>query len=309
MTFVTAPDYERPPTTASNNRYVIVVTATSGTGTRERTRNQTITVNVDDVDEPPGQPPAPRLAVVSNVSKPILVSPDRRPPTNTGPDITSWEIQYRVKNSDDFISYTPDTEPDWTKPDWVVLIKELHRDRTYEVQVRAKNDEGESDWSPSAEATISNASPIASSIGNVTLPAGGAVEIVYVGGTFDDPDDYRLRYTASSNNSAAATVQMIDDVVLITPVATGTTIITVTVTDPWGATVSTTFNANVQTPTLSVPTLSISGNLFTIGFTDNFAANESRRIRSESGKRPLSDRGLQGALSPRTTTIPPGLLR
>ncbi len=271
MTFVTAPDYERPPTTASNNRYVIVVTATSGTGSRERTRTQTITVVVDDVDEPPGQPLAPIL-VLFGVKTPIIeVRPGRTQPTNKGPDITAWEIQYRVKNSGDFISYTPDPQPDW-----VVLIEELNRNQTYEVQVRAKNDEGESDWSSSAEATISNASPIASSIGNVTLPAGGAVEIVYVDAAFDDPDDYFLRFTALSNNSAAATVQVSDDAVLITPVATGTATITVTATDPWGATTSTTFDANIQTPTLSAPTLSISGNLFTLGFTDDFTTNETR---------------------------------
>ena len=286
LTFVTAPDYERPPTTASNNRYVIVVTATSGTGTRERTRTQTITVVVDDVDEPPGQPPAPILTVVSGVYRAILITPDQSLPANTGPDITAWEIQYRVVNSGDFISYTPDPEPDWTEPDWVVPIQELNRYTTYEVQVRAKNAEGESEWSPSAEATVSNTSPTVSSIDDVTLPAGGAVEIVYVDDKFNDPEDYSLRFTASSNNSAAATVQMINDAVLITPVATGTATITVTATDPWGASTSTTFDANIQTPTLSAPTLSISGNLFTLGFTNNFAANETRayqiRVRQKT---------------------------
>ena len=271
LTFVTAPDYERPPATASNNRYVIVVTATSGTGTRERTRTQTITVVVDDVDEPPGQPPAPILTVVSSLLRAILVTPDRSPPTNTGPDITAWEIQYRVKNTGDFKSLTLDPDPDWT-----VVISRLNKDTTYEVQVRAKNDEGESEWSPSAEATISNTSPIASSIDDVTLPAGGAVERVDVDDAFDDPDDFLLRYTASSSNSTAATVQVIGDALLVDPLSVGTATIAVTVTDPWSATASTTFDANIQTPTLSAPTLSISGNLFTFGFTDDFAANETR---------------------------------
>ena len=146
LTFVTAPDYERPPTTASNNRYRIVVTATSGTGTRERTRTQTITVVVDDVDEPPGQPPAPILTVVSSLLRTILVTPDRSPPTNTGPDITTYEIQYRVKDTGDFKSLTLGSDPDWT-----AMISGLDKETTYEVQVRAKNDEGESEWSPSAE--------------------------------------------------------------------------------------------------------------------------------------------------------------
>ena len=251
----------------------------------ERTRTQTITVVVDDVDEPPGQPLAPILTVVSSVFRAIQITPDRSPPTNTGPDITAWEIQYRVKDTGDFKSLTLDSDPDWT-----VLISRLNKNTTYEVQVRAKNDEGESEWSPSAEATISNASPIASSIDDVTIPVGGAVEVVSVDDAFDDPDDYLLRYTASSGNSTVATVQVIGAEVLIDPLSVGTATITVTVTDPWSATASTTFDANIQTPTLSTPTLSISGNLFTFGFTDNFAANETRayqiRIRRKTSIEP-----------------------
>ena len=282
---MTAPDYERPPATASNNRYVIVVTATSGTGSRERTATQTITVNVDDVDEPPGRPPAPILTVFSigsGFEPVILVHEGRTPPTNTGPDITAWDVQYNVKNSGAFRT-TILNKP----PDVVQEITGLFRNTTYEVRLRAKNDEGESEWSPSSEATIPNASPIASgSIDDLTMPAGGAVAVVFVDDAFDDPDDFRLRYTATSSNGAIATVRMIGDVVLIDPLSAGTATITATATDPWGANASTTFDATVQTPTLSTPTLSISGNVFSFGFTDDFAANETRyyevRIRQKS---------------------------
>ena len=75
----------------------------------------------------------------------------QHPVSATDPENTTLTYSLEGQDKDAF-----DTEPDWTKPDWVVLIKELHRDRTYEVQVRAKNDEGESEWSPSAKATISN---------------------------------------------------------------------------------------------------------------------------------------------------------
>ena len=206
LTFATAPDYERPPATASNNRYVVVVTASSGAGSRERTATQPITVNVDDVDEPPGQPPAPILTVFSigsGFQPVVLVHEGRTPPTNTGPDITAWDVQYRVKNSGAFTA-TILNKP----PDWVQEITGLLRNTTYEVRLRAKNDEGESEWSPSSEATIPNASPIASgSIDDLTMPAGGAVAVVAVDDAFDDPDDLRLRYTATSSNGAIATVQ------------------------------------------------------------------------------------------------------
>ena len=59
LTFVAAPDYERPAAAAGTNEYVVVVTGTSGTGTREQTIEQTITVTVTDEVEPPGRPLAP----------------------------------------------------------------------------------------------------------------------------------------------------------------------------------------------------------------------------------------------------------
>ena len=285
LTFATAPDYERPPATASNSRYVVAVTATSGTGSRERTATQTITVNVDDVDEPPGRPPAPILSVFSigsGFEPVVLVHEGRTPPANTGPDVTAWDVQYNVKNGGAFTA-TILNKP----PDVVQEITGLFRNTTYEVRLRAKNDEGESEWSPSSEATIPNDSPIASgSIDDLTMPAGGAVAVVFVDDAFDDPDDFRLRYTATSSNGTIATVQVIGGVVLIDPLSAGTATITATATDPWGATASTTFDATIQTPTLSAPTLSISGNLFSFGFTDDFAANETRyydvRIRQKS---------------------------
>ncbi len=284
LRFVTAPDFERP--VVSGNTYVVAVTATSGIEDRERTASQTIFVSVTDEDEPPGQPPAPVLNLSYASYRTIGVSPGRRPPTNTGPEIINWSIQYRIRNTGDFKSFSPDPEPDWTQPDWVTAITGLDRGATYEVQVRAKNDEGESEWSPSADADIPNQSPVADgTFDDLTLPVGGAVEIVSADDVFDDPDDIRLTYTASSSNSAAASVHVIDTEVLVEPLSAGSSRITVTATDPWGASTSESFGVTVRTPTLSAPTLGISGNLFTLEFTNDFAANETRayevRIRQK----------------------------
>ena len=284
LTFKAAPDHENP--VASGNRYTVVVTATSGTGPREREANQTIRVTVEDDDEPPGRPPAPILDLSYASYRTIGVSPGRRPPANTGPDITNWRIQYRIRNTGDFKIHDPDPEPDWTQPDWETAITRLNRGATYEVQVRAKNDEGESEWSPSAEAPIPNQSPVVDgSFDDLTLPVGGAVEIVSADDVFDDPDNDRLTYTASSSNTAAASVKVIDTEVLVEPLSSGGATITVAATDPWGASVSESFSVTVQTPTLSAPTLGISGNLFTLEFTNDFAANETRayevRIRQK----------------------------
>ncbi len=237
--------------------------------------------------EPPGQPPAPTLTFDPDSPIPrIKVTPGPIPPANTGPVIYGWEIEHTVKNSGGVKTYSPLFIAADSVPAFTVRLT-VDRNTTYEVRLRAKNDEGESEWSPSSEATIPNASPIASgSIDDLTMPAGGAVAVVSVDDAFDDPDDFRLRYTATSSNGAIATVRMIGDVVLIDPLSAGTATIAATATDPWGATASTTFDATVQTPTLSAPTLSISGNLFSFGFTDDFAANETRyydvRIRQKS---------------------------
>ena len=270
------PDFERPTDVGGNNEYVVVVTATGGTGTRKLTATQTITVVVDDADEPPGQPPAPMISIADTRSS-LLVSPGRRPLANTGPEITAWEIQYRVKDSGDFISYDPDPEPDWTEPDWEVAIPGLNRNTTYKVQVRAKNDEGLSEWSPSAEIEVPNQSVVvASSIGDVTLPVGGAVEVVSVDDSFDGPDDVVLKFTASSSNTSAATVQVRGAEVLVDPQAAGTATITITASDPWGANASTTFSADIRRPTLAAPSLSITGNLIAFEFTEDFTADETR---------------------------------
>ena len=288
LSFTGIPDYERPA--GSSNRYVINVTATSGMGARERSRQQQITVSVTDVDEPPGPPGPPMLDIPFRNAPHIGVNPSRRLPANTGPDITSWRIQFRVKDTGDFIGYS-DRQPDWTDPDWFVFLRNLNRATTYEVQVAARNAEGTGEWSPSAEIEVPNQSPVVDgSIDDATLPVGGAVAAVSGDDVFDDPDDVEMSFTASSSNTASAPVQVSGAQVLVDPKTAGSATITVTASDPWGETASTTFDVDVQAPTLSAPTLGISGDLFTLEFSDDFAAEETRayeiRIRQ---KEPIGD--------------------
>ena len=265
------------------DRYEVTVEADDGHGGNAFID---VTIHLTDVNEPPKAPSAPQVEIEAGdnlgYKKNLIVSWTE--PTNTGPDINDYDIQYRAGSS----SFMP-----WSHigtGTGATITKIVVRNIRYEVQVRAKNDEGEGAWSPSASVTISNASPtVLSSIEDVTIPAGGATQRQWLFTTdhvFSDSDDSRLRYKASSNNSTAATVEMIGRYVLIDPQSAGTATITVTATDPWGATASTNFNATIQTPTLSAPTLSISGDSFTLGFTDNFAANEDRayqfRIRHKT---------------------------
>ncbi len=157
--------------------------------------------------------------------------------------------------------------------------------------MQAKNDEGDSEWSPTAEIEIPNQPPVAiGSFDDLTLAVGGAGEIVSTDGVFSSQDGDLLTYTASSSNTATASVQMIGTEVLVDPGSAGSATITVTASDPYGASDSESFSVTIQTPTLSAPTLTINNNLFTLAFTDDFAANETRayqvRIRQKTNHGP-----------------------
>ena len=69
LTFKTAPNFEDPQDSGTDNGYEVTVQATSGTGTRIMTADQTITVTVTDVDtEAPGKPGAPTVSAGSATS-------------------------------------------------------------------------------------------------------------------------------------------------------------------------------------------------------------------------------------------------
>ena len=164
LSFNNAPNFENPldvvstspSNAATNNEYVVVVTATSGTGDRELTADQTIIVTVtDDETEAPGKPAAP------TVSNPTLngLTVTWTVPENTGPSITDYNVQYRIKDSDD--NFT-DAQYDGTA--LTTTLTGLESDTTYEVQVQATNAEGTGDWSDSGSGTTTtdgdNQSPV-----------------------------------------------------------------------------------------------------------------------------------------------------
>ena len=164
LTFVAAPDYEapgdlvstEPVNAASNNEYIVVVTAASGTGARQTTATQTLTITVTDVNEPPGKPAAPTVTAASVTPTSLNVS--WTAPTNTGPAITAYNLQYRKNNE---VNWTPTT---YAGTDTNTTLTGLTPGTTYDVQVMAKNSEGDSPWSNSGSATTAtNAVPAFSS--------------------------------------------------------------------------------------------------------------------------------------------------
>ena len=125
--------------------FTLTVRASDGTAHGD----VTVTVGVSDVAEPPGKPEAPSVSATADSTTGLDVSWGA--PSNTGPDITGYDVRYRAGSSGDFIDGPQDVTGTST------ALTDLAPGTTYEVQVRATNDEGDSDWSDSGSGTTSAA--------------------------------------------------------------------------------------------------------------------------------------------------------
>ena len=137
LSFRTAPDFEAP----GDNEYVVRVEVRSGAGARELEAEQTFTLTVTDEREPPGIPKAPTFSGETADSLTVNWSE----PDNTGPAIGDYDVQYREKGTGRFINGQHEG------PGLSLMLDDLEPGTVYEVQVRATNDEGRSDWSESGE--------------------------------------------------------------------------------------------------------------------------------------------------------------
>ena len=114
--------------------------------------SDTITVNVTvtDLTEPPGTPNAPIVSAASRTS----LSVSWNAPSNTGPAINDYDVQFRQGNSGNWMSKSH------TGATARTTITDLEFDTSYQVQVRAKSDEGTSAWSNSGSGrTHANQAP------------------------------------------------------------------------------------------------------------------------------------------------------
>ena len=154
LTFASAPNFEaRSADADTDGDYVVVVRATSGTGARVKTADQTITVTVTNAGgEAPGVPVAPRVSSASVTSLNVSWTA----PANAGPAIGDYDYRYRAGSPQGL----------WTEVTTTTItalgttIAALAEDTGYDVQVRATNGEGTSDWSASGSgSTDANASP------------------------------------------------------------------------------------------------------------------------------------------------------
>ena len=122
-------DHESQPSYAMN------VKVDDGNGGSDRI---VVIVSVTDVDEPPLAPAAPTVSSDSTTSLTVVWSA----PSNTGrPAITSYDLQYRQGTSG------PWTDGPQNLTVTSATISSLAVGTAYQVQVRARNAEGDSPWS------------------------------------------------------------------------------------------------------------------------------------------------------------------
>ena len=137
LSFRTAPDYEAP----GDNEYEVRVKVRSGAGARVLEAEQAFTLRVTDEREPPSIPEAPTFSGETAESMTVNWSE----PDNTGPPITDYDVQYREDGSGGF------TDAQHEGPSLTATITALKEGTVYQVQLRARNDEGTSGWSASGE--------------------------------------------------------------------------------------------------------------------------------------------------------------
>ena len=125
----------------TKNSYSVTVRAQDGKG---GSATIAVTITLTDENEPPGRPAAPTVTASSN-----SLSLRWTAPTNSGPAISDYDIQYRTTGG----NFT-----DWphTGTNTNTTITSLTANTSYEVQVRATNDEGTGNWSPSGSGTTSS---------------------------------------------------------------------------------------------------------------------------------------------------------
>ena len=157
LLFREAPDYETPGDVASeepqsgagDNEYIVVVEVSSGEGERERKGRGALRVRVSDEEEPPEAPGAP--AVTAEGSDSLKVS--WREPENRGPGITDYEVRYREAGEAGY------SDGGHEGTGLMVRLSGLKEGTAYEVQVRAVNQEGMSEWSEPGEGRTDTEEP------------------------------------------------------------------------------------------------------------------------------------------------------
>ena len=190
-------NYEGP-----QNVYEVVVTANDGS----LTASVDVSIAVNDVKEPPGAPDAP-MVEADDEDEQTALEVTWTAPSNTGPAITDYDVQYREAGSEDDFA---DASHDGVAVG--AAITDLSPNTTYEVQVRATNDEDTGAWSTSGEGTTDsvNTAPTFTKGDSATraVDENTAADVVFgdpVAATDDDSGD-TLSYSLLGADAASFAV-------------------------------------------------------------------------------------------------------
>ena len=139
-------DYE------SRNRYLVTVTA------RDSANQKTsidVTVSISDVDEPPPVPESLSVTPDAAEGHTTLKVEWTAPSIPAGvPEITEYRVRYRTQGAAGWKVHPV------TGQGTMTFIRDLSSNTAYEVQVRAVNHEGESDWASARGVTDSTAQAV-----------------------------------------------------------------------------------------------------------------------------------------------------
>ena len=157
----------------------------------------TVTINVTDVKEPPAAPAAPTVS--ANTTTPTSkIDVSWTAPTNTGkPAIDDYDVQYRLAGATNWTSHS------FTGTGTSTTLTGLTYGKSYEVQVRAVNDEGDGAWSASGSA-ITNANAVSRSVAENSAAetnVGAAVT------TTANTNSYDLTHALSGTDAGKFTIE------------------------------------------------------------------------------------------------------
>ena len=156
-----------------------------------------MTIDVTDVDEPPDAPAAPSVSATPGSTTSLDVG-WTAPPNAGRPPITSYDLQYRVGGGGSFTAGPRDVAGK------SATITGLTARMSYQVQVRATNDEGDSDWS--APGTPVNNAPVFSDATLTRSIAENAAENMNIGAAIPaatDADGDSLTYSMEGADAAS----------------------------------------------------------------------------------------------------------
>ena len=179
------------------------VTVKVNDGTVNATKE--VTISVTDVDEPPGTPDAPTVTAKSGATDSLDVSWNA-PANAERPAIDDYNVQYRIGTTGPFTSHS------FSGTGTSTTIAGLTASTSYQVQVQAHNDEGDSPWSASATGSTNaptNNPPVFSS-GTITRSvaentASGQNVGAPVAATDDDDGD-TLTYSLEGTDGGSFTI-------------------------------------------------------------------------------------------------------